>query len=230
MIFLCSISFKVFFRILFIWITVYFLCFSHFASVSAASNRILSDSKQSERNALPRKLIPSLKEQFNSNTDLEVIQCLKATKGDIMKKYVECGTTGHLQIHRMAKSSISKRIKLNRKNRKNIIDSQEDVVNLRGGGTSLPAPSSSPNSESKMNDSSTSGKTSVTALPLVYKTFVSTEIFKTLKTLFFISLWYALNVHYNLVNKRVLNNIALPYTVATLQLFIGSLSPFFFLV
>lgn len=51
----------------------------------------------------------------------------------------------------------------------------------------------------------------------------SPDLLKTFKTLFFIALWYALNVHYNLVNKRVLNHINLPYTIATLQLLIGAI-------
>lgn len=45
----------------------------------------------------------------------------------------------------------------------------------------------------------------------------------TLKVGFYFSLWYALNVIYNIVNKKVLNVIPAPLTVGTIQFGIGGL-------
>lgn len=45
----------------------------------------------------------------------------------------------------------------------------------------------------------------------------------TARTLSYFGLWYALNVWYNIVNKRVLNALALPASVAVAQLGIGSI-------
>lgn len=51
---------------------------------------------------------------------------------------------------------------------------------------------------------------------------VSTHAKGTVLTLSYFALWFALNVYYNIVNKRVLNALPLPFTVATAQLGIGA--------
>lgn len=43
-----------------------------------------------------------------------------------------------------------------------------------------------------------------------------------LKVVFYFSLWYALNVVYNILNKKLLNVVPAPVTIGTLQLFVGS--------
>lgn len=50
-----------------------------------------------------------------------------------------------------------------------------------------------------------------------------THAAQTARTLGYFGLWYALNVWYNIVNKRVLNAVGLPLSVAVAQLGIGSL-------
>jgi solute carrier family 35 protein E1 len=44
---------------------------------------------------------------------------------------------------------------------------------------------------------------------------------KTLKISAYFALWYALNIGYNIYNKQALNAVALPWTMATFQLFAG---------
>jgi len=46
-------------------------------------------------------------------------------------------------------------------------------------------------------------------------------ILETLKTGSFFALWYLFNIGYNIYNKKTLNALPIPYTMATLQLFIG---------
>eukprot|EP00614_Pseudopedinella_elastica_P005483 CAMPEP_0172614872 /NCGR_PEP_ID=MMETSP1068-20121228/55676_1 /TAXON_ID=35684 /ORGANISM="Pseudopedinella elastica, Strain CCMP716" /LENGTH=403 /DNA_ID=CAMNT_0013419823 /DNA_START=33 /DNA_END=1244 /DNA_ORIENTATION=+ len=52
---------------------------------------------------------------------------------------------------------------------------------------------------------------------------VSSEIMQTAKVGFLFSLWYGLNVIYNVVNKKVLNRLPLPWLVAVAQLGVGAL-------
>lgn len=52
---------------------------------------------------------------------------------------------------------------------------------------------------------------------------ISNPTTHTATVLGYFALWYALNVWYNIVNKRVLNALALPVSVAVAQLGIGSL-------
>ena len=44
---------------------------------------------------------------------------------------------------------------------------------------------------------------------------------ETLKTGSFFALWYLFNIGYNIYNKKALNALALPYSMATLQLAVG---------
>ena len=46
-------------------------------------------------------------------------------------------------------------------------------------------------------------------------------IMETLKTGSFFALWYLFNIGYNIYNKKALNALALPYSMATLQLAVG---------
>merc|ERR1719247_62198 len=46
-------------------------------------------------------------------------------------------------------------------------------------------------------------------------------IMETLKTGSFFALWYLFNIGYNIYNKKALNALAIPYTMALLQLFAG---------
>ena len=46
-------------------------------------------------------------------------------------------------------------------------------------------------------------------------------LMETLKTGSFFALWYLFNIGYNIYNKKTLNALPIPYTMATLQLFIG---------
>ncbi|CAN0058226.1 unnamed protein product [Heterosigma akashiwo] len=46
---------------------------------------------------------------------------------------------------------------------------------------------------------------------------------KQLKTLFYIVLWYGLNVYFNIYNKKLLNAFPAPWTVAQFELFAGFL-------
>ena len=47
------------------------------------------------------------------------------------------------------------------------------------------------------------------------------SLMETLKTGSFFGLWYLLNIGYNIYNKRALNMMDIPWTMATLQLFVG---------
>lgn len=51
----------------------------------------------------------------------------------------------------------------------------------------------------------------------------SSGVVQTARVLGYFGLWYSLNVWYNVVNKRVLNALAMPMSVAVAQLGIGSL-------
>ena len=44
---------------------------------------------------------------------------------------------------------------------------------------------------------------------------------ETLKTGSFFALWYLFNIGYNIYNKKALNALAIPYTMALLQLAVG---------
>jgi solute carrier family 35 protein E1 len=46
-------------------------------------------------------------------------------------------------------------------------------------------------------------------------------IMETLKTGSFFALWYLFNIGYNIYNKKALNALAIPYTMAALQLAVG---------
>jgi solute carrier family 35 protein E1 len=46
-------------------------------------------------------------------------------------------------------------------------------------------------------------------------------IFETLKTTSFFALWYLFNIGYNIFNKKALNALPIPWTMALLQLFVG---------
>jgi len=46
-------------------------------------------------------------------------------------------------------------------------------------------------------------------------------IMETLKTGSFFALWYLFNIGYNIYNKKALNALAIPYTMALLQLAVG---------
>lgn len=46
-------------------------------------------------------------------------------------------------------------------------------------------------------------------------------IFETLKTTSFFALWYLFNIGYNIYNKKALNALPIPWTMALLQLFVG---------
>ena len=46
-------------------------------------------------------------------------------------------------------------------------------------------------------------------------------LMETLKTGSFFALWYLFNIGYNIYNKRALNVLPMPWTLATLQLFAG---------
>jgi solute carrier family 35 protein E1 len=46
-------------------------------------------------------------------------------------------------------------------------------------------------------------------------------IFETLKTTSFFALWYLFNIAYNIYNKKALNALPMPWTMALLQLFVG---------
>lgn len=52
---------------------------------------------------------------------------------------------------------------------------------------------------------------------------ISSGLLERLKIGSYFALWYALNVAYNIVNKKVLNVLPAPITVGTIQFFIGSL-------
>ena len=45
----------------------------------------------------------------------------------------------------------------------------------------------------------------------------SDGVFETLKTASFFALWYLFNIGYNIYNKKALNALPMPYTMATLQ-------------
>jgi solute carrier family 35 protein E1 len=47
------------------------------------------------------------------------------------------------------------------------------------------------------------------------------KVLSTLKILVYFALWYALNSVYNVYNKKVLNQVSIPWTLATSQLIIG---------
>lgn len=49
----------------------------------------------------------------------------------------------------------------------------------------------------------------------------------SLKTPFYFGLWYALNVYYNIVNKKLMNRLPLPVTLGTIQLLVGSIYVYF---
>merc|ERR1719238_873172 len=46
-------------------------------------------------------------------------------------------------------------------------------------------------------------------------------IMETLKTASFFALWYLFNIGYNIYNKKALNALPIPWTMALLQLFVG---------
>ena len=46
-------------------------------------------------------------------------------------------------------------------------------------------------------------------------------LMETLKTGSFFALWYLFNIGYNIYNKKALNALPIPYTMAALQLFVG---------
>ena len=46
-------------------------------------------------------------------------------------------------------------------------------------------------------------------------------LMETLKTGSFFALWYLFNIGYNIYNKKALNAMAIPWTMALLQLFVG---------
>jgi len=46
-------------------------------------------------------------------------------------------------------------------------------------------------------------------------------LFETMKTASFFALWYLFNIGYNIYNKKALNALPIPWTLATLQLFCG---------
>jgi len=46
-------------------------------------------------------------------------------------------------------------------------------------------------------------------------------VMETLKTGSFFALWYLFNIGYNIYNKKALNALPIPYTMAALQLFVG---------
>ena len=46
-------------------------------------------------------------------------------------------------------------------------------------------------------------------------------IMETLKTGSFFALWYLFNIGYNIYNKKTLNALPIPYTMATIQLAVG---------
>ena len=205
--------------------SIYILCLSSFTFETAASNKILDDIKHnnrllrvsSKRNSFDKESKLNLKEYFHKNASLQTIQSVKNYKE---YKGTEFNSEGHKKLR------ISKRRngKLNYlKKKENLNDILIHFFNSRGGDISSSTPSASSNSVRKYRIDSIDDTNMIYSLLSFYRNFVKTEIFNTLKTLFFISLWYALNIHYNLVNKRVLNHIPLPYTVATLQLFIGSI-------
>jgi len=52
---------------------------------------------------------------------------------------------------------------------------------------------------------------------------VTQKLRQTLKIGFYFALWYALNVIYNIVNKKVLNEVPAPLTVGTIQFGVGAL-------
>jgi len=56
----------------------------------------------------------------------------------------------------------------------------------------------------------------------------SSELMETLKTGSFFALWYLFNIWYNIYNKKALNAMNIPWTMATLQLFVGI--PYVFLL
>merc|ERR1719183_846110 len=49
----------------------------------------------------------------------------------------------------------------------------------------------------------------------------SDGVFETLKTASFFALWYLFNIGYNIYNKKALNALPIPWTMALLQLFVG---------
>lgn len=67
------------------------------------------------------------------------------------------------------------------------------------------------------------GDTITTAAHAVHPSSKVPGSTSTVSVLGYFALWYALNVWYNIVNKRVLNALALPVSVAVAQLGIGSL-------
>jgi len=54
-------------------------------------------------------------------------------------------------------------------------------------------------------------------------TFKTTQLLHTLKVLSYFALWYALNVIYNILNKKVLNDIPAPVSIGSVQFGVGAL-------
>merc|ERR1719267_464439 len=57
--------------------------------------------------------------------------------------------------------------------------------------------------------------------PVMEEAAAKDGIMETLKTASFFALWYLFNIGYNIYNKKALNALPIPYTMAALQLLVG---------
>jgi solute carrier family 35 protein E1 len=73
-----------------------------------------------------------------------------------------------------------------------------------------------------MQDAAASDPAAVeAAAPAEEEAAASSSMAETLTTGAFFALWYLFNIGYNIYNKKALNALPIPYTMATLQLFVG---------
>ena len=64
-------------------------------------------------------------------------------------------------------------------------------------------------------------ETAAEAVPAAPAEESKDAILETLTTGAFFGLWYLFNIGYNIYNKKALNALPIPYTMAALQLFVG---------